>query len=224
MDSKADIFIEVMKDKTNYFTESQIERMIDSAPNEDVKLLVYLLYHTGRRISELLQLKVEHIAFDDGMILFNILKKRKPMQKWFAIDKKALETLLYHIKQYCLEPNQYIFLSNKANKDGNYTRYTRKWAFDNIRKLTSALNIPFHNNKTIKTFKKTDGSIIESRPGWHPHHLRHSFAINFLKKSNNNLKLCQLHLDHSNINITASYLEFNQEDRKKVLNQVFGDE
>jgi integrase/recombinase XerD len=212
-----------MKDKANYLSDEQIDRMINLAPTENVKLLIYLLYTTGRRVSELLQLKPEHIDFDAGLIRWNILKKRKPKQNWIAAADSTLETLEMHIRYYNISPDQYIFGSTKPDKQGNRGHYTRKWAFSHVRGLAQKAGIVYKEGKIIRQFTKKDGSIIISKPGWHPHHLRHSHSINFLKRANSPhaIRVLQQQLGHSNINTTSTYLEYSQDDRRELLNKVF---
>jgi integrase len=218
-----DRYSNVMKDKSNYLNDEQIDRLLSIAPTEHVWLLIYLLYRTGRRVSELLELRPKDIDFDNGMVLWNILKKRKPTKIWMAIDDSTLFSLENYIRSHYLEHDTPLFLSNKPNKDGIKTRYTRKWAFWNIRKICNKAGIIYKEGKEIKEFTRKDGTIINSNPGWHPHHLRHSFSINFLKKakSMHGLSVLQKQLGHSNINTTSTYLEYSQEDRRELLNKVF---
>ena len=216
-------FTIVMKDKSCYFSYEQIDRMLAQAPNRKVWLLVYLLSRTGRRVSEVLELKPRDVDFDKDMILWNILKKKmKGLKVWMASDHETIETLMAHINKWHLEQDGYVFGSNRVNSKGVYVRYTRKWAFENIRKLTSTCLIKYVGQKEpIKMLRR--GKEVILKPDWHPHHFRHSFSIYYLQnnKEPSSLSMLQQQLGHSSINITSDYLQFSQDDRKKALNYIF---
>ncbi|PNX48205.1 MAG: hypothetical protein BV457_04230 [Thermoplasmata archaeon M9B1D] len=53
----------------------------------------------------------------------------------------------------------------------------------------------------------------------HPHTLRHSYAVNYLMKGGN-LRNLQLNLGHSDLNITAQYLQVTAQDRKDEYEKI----
>jgi len=53
----------------------------------------------------------------------------------------------------------------------------------------------------------------------HPHTLRHSYAVNYLMKGGN-LRNLQLNLGHSDLNITAQYLQVTAQDRKNEYEKI----
>ncbi len=176
-------------------------------------------------------LRTGDIDWDKGMINFNILKKRKKGYKeWMAIDDDTLNILKNKLSHITYNPENpmgvYIFISNRHKKDGSHIYFTRKWAFEQIRNITLKCNIIFKEGgkKNIDYNRTSDGAARTLKPGWHPHHFRHSFSIHFLSKANDPtaLNILQQQLAHTNINITSTYLKFNQEYRKKILNKVFG--
>ena len=57
------------------------------------------------------------------------------------------------------------------------------------------------------------GRKSEIRKSIHPHTLRHSYAVNYLVKGGN-IRNLQLNLGHSDLNITAGYLQVTAKDRK----------
>jgi len=226
-------FQNVMKDSQNYFSEEQVNRMLSYCWSNNMDMvwfLILLLWRTGRRITEVLSFKTGDIDHDNSLINFKILKKRKQKdyREWMAIDDDTLLIIKNFINsRYAYDPNkpegEYIFKSNKPRKDKVTYLYTRKWAFEQICKVTLNCDIKFKKSKQIKEFDR-NGTLIVSEPYWHPHHFRHSFAINFLKKANDPsaLNILQQQLAHTNINITSTYLKFDQKDRKRLLNKVFG--
>lgn len=56
----------------------------------------------------------------------------------------------------------------------------------------------------------------------HPHTLRHSYAVNYLKKGGN-LRNLQINLGHSNLNTTAGYLQITCEDRLDEYQKIMVD-
>lgn len=230
----------VVKDITNYFKPAQVERMLKVASTDKEWLLVYLLWRTGRRVSEVLLLRPRHIDYDDYMIKWKILKKKHLTIEWKATDHQTIETIKYFVTNNHLQPEQFIFESPRVKKGVIHSRIhhpkdavvsrpmphlSRKWAFEIVRDLAGDAGIVYKEGKTIKDHIK-HGSLIVSEPGWHPHHLRHSFAINYLKRAQSpaGLTMLQEHLGHSNISTTQAYLQFSQEDRVAMLNKIFSSE
>lgn len=214
----------IMKDRTNYFSSEQVERMLDKAEKIQEKFLILLLWRTGRRVSELLTIKKKHIDFDNNLILFRILKKRKKTtKKWFAVDDRTINTLKHYLDEYNFKDDEYIFISNKKNKEGVRSHYTRKWAFETVKRLADLADIRFKEGSKEFNMCMRRGEYLTMHAGWHPHHFRHSFSINFLKKAESPtaLVMLQQQLDHSDINKTKQYLQFSQKDRIELLNKVF---
>lgn len=63
----------------------------------------------------------------------------------------------------------------------------------------------------------------------HPHHLRHSHSIAFIRRMDElgtrpmeSLRQLQRRLDHANIQTTAHYLQFASRDSKKMVEETFG--
>lgn len=218
-----------MADKTNYLTEDQVNRILSVAKKEKEWLLIYLLWRTGRRISELLKLKPQDIDFDNNSILWKILKKGKDKKNyttWIAVDEQTIKTLLQWIANHNMEEDDYFFISNKSNKDGELTHLTRKWAFEVVRKLTQRARVIYKNNNDLPDRISKNGKVFSSFKGWHPHHFRHSYSINFLRKVKDpsGLSMLKQQLDHSSTKVTEHYLQFSQEERVKVLNKIYGNQ
>jgi integrase len=191
-----------MNDIEGYFTPEQIDRIIDCAKNYRDKLLIMFCFHTGRRISEVLQVKKKHIDFDKGLILFYILKKKREYKKLKQIDNALLERLRPYVEQ--LDYEDYLFPS-PYKKDNPISR---RQAYNIIRNAAETAGIYSIGNNHYP----------------HPHVLRHSFAITFLRNCKTPtiaIKLLQMILEHSDIKITSQYLQFNQDDIKDELNHIF---
>lgn len=92
-------------------SENEVADMIDSATNIRDLLLLELMYGTGGRVEELVNLKISDVNFmERSIILFG--KGRK--QRIVPIHKRALFTLSRYIDERDIE-SLYIFPSSKDN-------------------------------------------------------------------------------------------------------------
>ena len=192
----------IMKDLEGYFTPEQIDRILAATKNRRDRMLVMFGWRTGRRISEMLGVKKKDIDFDKGLIKFHILKKKnKDFLKLKPIDSGLLQALLEYTED--MKEDDYIFKTT-YKKD---SPITRRQAYNIVRGAAEDAKIAF----------------VGLKPP-HPHHLRHSFAIHFLRNTKNRttaLVVLQRLLEHSNINTTVTYLQFSQEDLREDLDNVF---
>lgn len=202
--------VTAISDVEGYLEPQQIQRILNACAGEKEdrdRLLFLILFRTGRRLSEVLAIKPRNINQDKGTIVFKILKKRnnKNLRKIKAVDDKVLAELNKYIEKYNIEFDEYIFQS--PVKEGRHI--TRQNAFKVFRKTCEKAGI---------------SDVGTKKP--HPHHLRHSFAVNFLRKSKSqtSLKMLQQWLEHTNINTTADYLQFNQEESRIMINKIFEEE
>lgn len=207
---------QVMKDLSGYFKDGQREAIYNSADNLRDKALIRLLWVTGRRINEILNIKVSDIDMKINRIVIHISKKTKQIKDEFnnkirvkndltklkPIDKYTKDLLNYYINQFSLLPNDYLFKSDfKDNKP-----ISRQRAFQIIRKACYKAGI----------FK-----VGNSKP--HPHHFRHSFAIDMAKrmKTPADVRKLQLLLDHSNLGVTEQYLQFSDQEASELVEGVY---
>ena len=96
----------VMRDLGGFLQDSEIDRMYDATEYQRDKLLILLLAVTGRRISEILMLKVKDIMYEDKNINWHIEKKgRKKLgtnldyRRIKPIDENTLNELVKYIEQ-----------------------------------------------------------------------------------------------------------------------------
>ena len=209
----------VMKDLKGYFTLDQIDRMIANAGCQRNMLLLRILSRTGRRISEVIGrskyvnrnankgiekeyqavvgIRPIDINWEESLIAFPILKKKRIVRKLKPIDKTSLKMLKVYIEHKKIEPEAPVF------------DIGRFMAYKIVRRCAANAGIRF---------------IGEKSP--HPHHFRHSFAIQVLKHSKNpsDIKKLQMALEHSDLNVTSGYLQFAQEELKEMIDNAFGDD
>lgn len=165
-----------------YLTIEEVDRLLDINCRNPLdyrnKAMLEVLYGTGTRISELVNLKFSQIDFDDCII--RIMGKGKK-ERIVPMNDVAIEYLKLYIEQYrpFLEkkPTEDVFL----NKNGS--AISRIGFFKILKKLCQDANI------------KKDVS---------PHTLRHSFATHLLNNGVD-LRIIQELLGHENLSTTEIY-------------------
>lgn len=192
---------DVMSDLGGYLSMDQIKSILSYTENDRDYMLFLVMFRCGRRITECLNLQVKHIKYDEGSIMFGILKKRREYIRLKAVDSEVLKALKNYIYNGRLENEDYLFTT--YYKDKPMTRFNAHLRF---RKAAEAAGIY---------------QVGAKRP--HTHHLRHSFAINFLKNTTSHfgLRIVQKQLEHSSLESTGVYLQFSDQDQKEQLEQAF---
>lgn len=189
--------IEVMKDIEGFFRTNERTHIYNACDSYRDRVLIRLLWKSGRRITEILQLKVKEIDFEKGNALFIILKKKKPFKKWKPLDKFTLTLLEKYISLASLKPDHYLL------HGGNPTQHiSRQRAFQIVRRLCKKVGINQVGNK---------------KP--HPHHFRHSYCIDLARKSKSpsDIRQVQQFMEHSSLGITERYLQFDDSDLRKLI-------
>ncbi len=177
----------------NYLTIEEIDNLLDIELKTPLdfrnKAMLELLYASGLRISELLNLKLNDISFDED-ILKVVGKGDK--QRIVPIGDVALEYLKLYINEYRNsilgnKQSEYLFINNHGNG------MTRQGFFKILKQQC-----------LIKGIKK-DVS---------PHTLRHSFASHLLNNGAD-LRTIQELLGHSDISTTQVYTHLINEKLKE---------
>lgn len=180
------IYIEnpkIPKTLPNVLTVEEVNKLLDvnliNKYDYRNKAMLELLYATGLRISELINLKVNDVNFINNVVIcFGKGKKERIV----PVDDNTLK----HIKNYLEYRNSffkgnkysdYLFLNNAGGK------ISRQGFMKNLRQILLKLNI--------------DKNIT-------PHMLRHSFATHMLNNGAD-LRSIQLLLGHSDISTTKIY-------------------
>ena len=200
----------VMKDLQGYFKEGERKAMYNAADNPRDKLLIRLLWVTGRRITEILMIKVFEIDFQLNKISFHIekktekvdgIKQKKDLVKLKPIDDFTANLIKWYINSNGLKPEQYLFESefNPGNP------ISRQRAFQIIRMIAEKAGI-----------EKVGGKLP------HAHHFRHSYAIDMARKMESpaDLRKLQMMLEHANLGVTEQYLQFSDEELRDMEKKV----
>jgi len=198
---------EIMRDLQGFFKPGERKLIYNSCQSLRDKVLIRILWKSGRRISEILKVKVRDINFENKGIVWHIDKKTKKIDgkktkydlvRWKPIDEFTIKLILFYIKRMELQKDDYLFQSPFKNKN----HITRQRAYQIIRKACEKAGIYYIGNK---------------KP--HPHHFRHTFAIDMAKKlkSPADLRKLQMFMEHSNLGITEQYLQFNDLELRELL-------
>ncbi len=153
------------------------------------KAMLELLYATGVRISELINLTIANISFEDDLI--RVVGKGSK-ERIIPVGEIAMEFLKIYLEEhrnYLLKNknSEYIFLNNFGNP------ITRQGFFKILKKECLKKNI----NQEIS-----------------PHTLRHSFASHMLNNGAD-LRIVQELLGHSDISTTQIYTHLCNEKMRK---------
>lgn len=140
-------------------------------------VLFHLLLFCGLRKEEVMHLQIRDIDFTGRMLTVRGETSKTGKSRFIPIHSSTL----MHLRDYVTERKDYktpyVIVSN--HRDDKLTYHGLKHLVNKIRK-TSGVHFSLHQ-------------------------FRHTFAVNFLKSTNNIYKLQKL-LGHSNINVTTLYL------------------
>jgi integrase/recombinase XerD len=177
-------------------TESEITKLIDSYDLNDNfgqrnRTIIEVLYGTGIRVSELINLKLSNIYFKE-----NIMKitGKGNKERFVPLGNKALN----EIKEYLKIRNKNI-IDTKFSDIVFLNRYGRGLTRSMIFKIIS------DSYKRVSLNKKIS-----------PHTLRHSFATHLLKNGAD-LRTIQLILGHESITTTEIYTHLDTYHLEEVL-------
>lgn len=195
---------EVMKDKKGYLSEEQVSRLLNATENLRDRLIIQLMYRCGRRVSEVLLLKENDILWEDRMIIFKILKRKKPVTELKVVDENTMRLLEIYLKENPVMKNARKCTDSKT---GVLFPITRQAVFKMIRRVGERSGVVMVGDKKI-----------------HPHHLRHSFAIHMVKnaiKSPEDIRLLQQYMGHANINTTTHYLQYSPNEQRELIDRMW---
>lgn len=182
-----------------YLTVEEVDKLLNIEIKDDFsarnKSILELLYATGLRISELINLEFKNIDLNDCIV--RIMGKGSK-ERIVPINDLAIKYLKIYVKDYRYklvktEQNNYVYLNNHGKK------MTRQGVFKMIKK------------RTLETGIKKDVS---------PHTLRHSIATHMLENGAD-LRIIQEFLGHESIGTTQIYTHLTNQKLKKDYMEYF---
>ena len=153
--------------------------------------MLELLYATGIRVSELINLKLNDLNFEMGYI---IVQGKGSKERIVPIGEKSKQKIMDYLsnsRDFMIKNkiSSYLFITKRG------TKMTRQGFWKLIKR--NALNCGIKTNIT-------------------PHTLRHSFATHLLKRGAD-LRSIQFMLGHSDISSTQIYTHLDKEGLKEVF-------
>ena len=186
----------VKKSLPNTLTEDEVLKLLDIELTDNFsyrnKAMLELMYATGLRVSELVNLKLQDIDFSQDIIRTFGKGSKERVIPIGDYAKEYLKKYIYEYRGGMLkrESCEYLFLNNHGKQ------MTRQGFFKIIKKIAKEKVI----NKDLS-----------------PHTLRHSFASHLLKYGAD-LRTIQELLGHSDISTTQIYTHITNEELKKNYN------
>lgn len=173
----------ISKTLPSYLTEQEVDKLLDIDLKTPFdyrnKAMLELLYATGIRVSELIDLKLNNIDLNEDLI--RVIGKGSK-ERISPISNEAEKYLDIYISQYRNQllkkkDSEYVFINNFGNK------ISRQGFFKNLKQIAKKQGI----EKEIS-----------------PHTLRHSYATHLLSHGAD-LRIIQELLGHSDISTTQIY-------------------
>lgn len=175
-------------------TQKEMLAFLDALPEDSFinlrnKAVFEFLYATGLRISELVNLKLVDINFDEGMLRVLGKGKKERIVPFHSFARTVLSRYLEEARRKFKKPIDYVFLNNRGKK-------ITERAIEQI-------------------LQKTYSDVMESNKKVYPHLFRHSFATHLLQRGAN-LRVIQELLGHANLSTTEKYTSLNFSDLLNV--------
>ncbi len=198
------------------FTDEEIKKIfkyIDSCDFKDslkvrdknfvdnFKTIIRLTYCCGLRSSEVRNIKLQDIDFNDGTIL--IRESKNNCTRLIPVSNTILDVLKEHNKKFNLSIDDYIFKSSKGKKYDKHLSEKFKEVLEKLNIATETGNSPrFHD-------------------------LRFTFAVKSLEKMQEEnqdiyctLPILSVYMGHKNITCTEYYLKYTKSIRDKINNKM----
>lgn len=158
------------------------------------RTILETLYSCGLRVSELTDLKISDLFFDEGFIKVTGKGDKQRFVPIGTSTQKIITTYIRDVRTMIPVQKEFkdtLFLSHRGKQ------LTRAMIFTIIKRLAEKINL----NKTIS-----------------PHTFRHSFATHLLENGAD-LRAIQLMLGHESITTTEIYMHVDRSHLKEVLNK-----
>jgi integrase/recombinase XerD len=162
----------------------EVEQLIQSAASRLHRIWLLILYATGMRREELVQLRVSDI--DSDRMLIRIRQGKGSKDRDVMLSPKLLEELREYWRSASPKPKTYLFPSKGTDPNGAVPM-TSKSVWDAVQQAATRAGLDKHVR---------------------PHTLRHCFATHLLE-SGADLRTIQLLLGHVDLKTTSRYLHLS---------------
>lgn len=170
-----------------YLKASEVISILKAIPRDAIRdrLMLETMYYGGLRVSEVRNIKRDHLEFLRDPLDYRILIKagKGDKDRYVCIPEHLAIRLRDYLQQSNID-NPYLFLT----RNGDHIKTNRTVEYMLERYSKDALNRRIN-----------------------PHAIRHSFAVHFLK-AGGNLRTLQKLLGHSSLTTTQIYLDIVMDD------------
>jgi integrase/recombinase XerD len=151
--------------------------------------MIYLLYATGVRVSELIGIELSKVDLEAGLVRVMGKRSKERLVPFAKIAGEKVYDYLTHGRTLLKPKSEFLFLGERGHP------LTRQAFWKILKKLAAQAGI---------------------RGALHPHMLRHTFATDLLR-SGMNLRTLQLLLGHADLQTTEIYTHIAPETLKDVV-------
>jgi integrase/recombinase XerD len=176
-------------------SREEVERLIQSAVSPLHRIWLLILYATGIRREELVQLKIGDI--DSDRMLIRIRQGKGKKDRNVMLSPRLLQELRDYWRAANPKPQTYLFPSKSAHPKGDVPM-TSKSIWDAVQQAATRAGL----DKRV-----------------HPHTLRHCFATHLLE-SGADLRTIQLLLGHADLKTTSRYLHLSERHLKATASPL----
>lgn len=173
----------------------EVERLIRCAISPLHRIWVLILYATGMRREELVQLKIGDI--DSGRMLIHIRQGKGKKDRDVMLSPRLLQELRDYWRWVSPKPKTYLFPGKGPHQDGDVP-IDAKSIFNAVQQAAKRAGL----DKRV-----------------HPHTLRHCFATHLLE-SGADLRTIQLLLGHADLKTTSRYLHLSERHLKATASPL----
>ncbi|MEO0289109.1 MAG: site-specific tyrosine recombinase XerD [candidate division WOR-3 bacterium] len=187
----------ISKNLPDYLTQEEVGLILNSIKGNNPfdkrdRAILETMYGAGLRVSEIINLKIESIFYEEGFI--KVLGKRMK-ERIVPLNKTALNSIQEYLRNYRSffekYKSEYLFLSRTGKK------LTRMDIWNILKKRAKNVGI----QKRL-----------------HPHILRHSFATHLIE-GGADLRSVQEMLGHSSVVTTEIYTHVNKKQLTKIYDR-----
>lgn len=176
-------------------SREEVERLIQYAASPLHRIWLLILYATGIRRQELVQLKIEDI--DSDRMLIRIRQGKGKKDRNVMLSPRLLQELRDYWRSANPKPKTYLFPSKSTHPTGD-APMTSKGVWDAVQQAATRAGL---------------GKRV------HPHTLRHCFATHLLE-SGVDLRTIQLLLGHADLKTTSRYLHLSEQHLKATASPL----
>lgn len=186
------------KSPVKVLTQEQVQHIIDACSNLRDILLFRVLYETGTRIDEALEMKFEDFDISKGTVAVTKSKTEAGKGRTVYVSYETMNVFQDYIMELLDNDidSDYVFVTLKGSNKGKRLKYNTVYA-------------------KVKTL------IKKTKISFHPHMFRHTFATEMLE-SGADIKVVQEILGHEHIQTTLGiYSHPSQEFIRKEYEKRF---